>query len=77
MQKDNQDVVLQMDQSSLANGVEMLMVSVRLRSRALPIAWAVKQTEGNIGILHEDNHPEPWFVVMDCIPRSSINIYGV
>jgi hypothetical protein len=42
-------VVLQMDQSHINNDNAVLMVSVRLRKRALPIAWRVRQTQGNIG----------------------------
>lgn len=42
-------VVLQLDQSHI-NGVnEVLMLSVRLRKRALPVAWVVRSTQGNIG----------------------------
>jgi Transposase DDE domain len=42
-------VVLQMDQSHI-NGVnEVLMLAVRLRQRALPVAWRVRSTQGNIG----------------------------
>lgn len=44
-----QELVLQMDQSHLANGFEVLMVSIRLGERALPIGWKVVKTEGNIG----------------------------
>lgn len=45
----NQTIILQMDQSQLANGFEVLMVSIRLGERALPIGWRVIKTEGNIG----------------------------
>lgn len=45
----NQTIVLQMDQSQLANGFEVLMVSLRLGERALPIGWKVEKTGGNIG----------------------------
>ena len=47
--RDGQTVVLQMDQSKLVDGFEVLMVSVRIGNRALPISWMVQQTEGNIG----------------------------
>ena len=42
-------VVFQLDQSHI-NGVnEVLMLSVRLRKRALPLAWVSRSTQGNIG----------------------------
>jgi len=41
-------IVLQMDQSHI-NGVnEVLMLSVRIRKRALPVAWRVRSTEANV-----------------------------
>jgi hypothetical protein len=157
--QNGQTVILQMDQSKLVDGLEVLMISMRIGSRALPLAWTVAKTEGNIGfelqekllnqvsamlpegisvllmgdrfygtkslvewcqnhhfsyririkgnmlfhhegatistqdayemgmrslenatfnksevttnigILHEDGHPEPWFIVMDCAPN--------
>ncbi len=157
--QNGQTVILQMDQSKLVDGLEVLMVSIRVGNRALPVAWRVEKTEGNIGfdtqeqllnqvyamlpqgisvmlmgdrfygtkalvewchnhrfayririkgnllfhhegatisaqdafamgmkimedatfnqskittnigILHEDGHPEPWFIVMDCAPN--------
>jgi hypothetical protein len=45
----HQTIVIQMDQSQLANGFEVLMVSLRLGERALPIGWKVEKTGGNIG----------------------------
>jgi len=41
--------VLALDQSKLNEGHEVLMLSVRLRDRALPVAWRVRQTKGPIG----------------------------
>lgn len=43
-------IILQMDQSHINNVNEVLMLSVRLRKRALPVAWRTKSTQGNIGI---------------------------
>jgi hypothetical protein len=43
-------IILQMDQSHINDVNEVLMLSVRLRKRALPVAWRVKSTRGNIGI---------------------------
>lgn len=42
-------VVLALDQSKINDGHEVLMLSVRLRDRALPVAWRVRQTKGPIG----------------------------
>lgn len=44
-----QTVVFMMDQSKIADGFECLMLSLRLGERALPVAWRVVETEGNIG----------------------------
>jgi hypothetical protein len=42
-------VILQIDQSKI-NGInQVLMLSVRTRKRALPVAWRVRTTQGNIG----------------------------
>ena len=41
--------VLMLDQSKVGDGFECLMVSLRLGERALPLAWFVAQTRGNIG----------------------------
>jgi hypothetical protein len=42
-------VILQMDQSHINDWNEVLMLSVRLRNRAVPVAWRVRATQGNIG----------------------------
>ena len=47
--KAGKTVVLALDQSKLNEGHEVLMLSVRMRERALPIAWRVRQTKGPIG----------------------------
>ena len=44
-----QSIILRMDQSHINDGNEVLMVSVRLRKRAVPVAWRVRSTRGNIG----------------------------
>jgi len=44
-----QTIVLQMDQSHINDTNEVLMVSARLRKRAVPVAWRVRSTQGNIG----------------------------
>ena len=42
-------IILQIDQSHINDVNEVLMLSVRLRKRALPVAWRVRSTQGNIG----------------------------
>jgi hypothetical protein len=42
-------IILQMDQSHINDANEVLMLSVRLRNRAVPVAWRVRATQGNIG----------------------------
>jgi len=44
-----QTIVLQMDQSHINDANEVLMVSARFRKRAVPVAWRVRSTQGNIG----------------------------
>ena len=44
-----QTIVLQMDQSHINDTNEVLMLSARLRKRAVPVAWRVRSTRGNIG----------------------------
>lgn len=44
-----QTIILQMDQSHINETNEVLMVSARLRKRAVPVAWRVRSTQGNIG----------------------------
>ena len=44
-----QTLVLMMDQSKINELNEVLMLSVRIRKRAIPVAWRVRQTKGNIG----------------------------
>jgi hypothetical protein len=41
--------VLMMDQSKVNDTLEVLMVSVRLRKRAVPLFWLAKETKGGIG----------------------------
>ncbi len=41
--------ILMLDQSKIANEFECLMVSLRIGERAIPIAWKVVKTKGEIG----------------------------
>lgn len=47
--KDQHTLVLMIDQSKVNAAFEVLMVSVRLRKRAVPLFWIVKETKGGIG----------------------------
>lgn len=42
-------LIFMMDQSKIADHFECLMLSVRLGNRAIPVAWKVIKTEGEIG----------------------------
>ncbi len=44
-----QKVVLMLDQSKISDGFECLMVSLHMNGRAMPVAWRVIETEGEIG----------------------------
>lgn len=44
-----QVAILMLDQSKVGNGFECLMVSLRVGERAIPVAWRVKKTEGEMG----------------------------
>jgi len=44
-----QTVILMLDQSKIKDGMECLMVSLRVKERAIPIAWRVVATGGAIG----------------------------
>jgi len=45
-----QTAILMLDQSKISDGFECLMVSLRLKERALPVIWQVVETKGPIGI---------------------------
>jgi hypothetical protein len=49
LSQEGEIIVLMLDQSKLADGLECLMVSVRFGERALPVAWRVIETKGAIG----------------------------
>ena len=40
---------LMLDQSQIRGDMQVLMLSVRVGKRALPVLWSVRQTKGNIG----------------------------
>lgn len=45
----DETVVFQLDQSHINDVSEVLMLSVRVRKRALPVAWVTRSTQGGIG----------------------------
>ena len=47
-------LVLMIDQSKVNATLETLMVSVRLRKRAVPLFWVVKETKGGIGFCQQE-----------------------
>lgn len=47
--RSGQTIVLMLDQSKLNDVNEVLMLSLRIGARALPVAWRVRRTQGNIG----------------------------
>ena len=46
-------VVLILDQSRVSAWHQMLMLSVRVGERALPVAWRVRETQGSIGFAEQ------------------------
>ena len=44
-----QTLILMLDQSKIADGFELLMVSIRTKERAIPVLWEVIETQGEIG----------------------------
>lgn len=47
--------ILMIDQSKVNEHLEILMVSVRLRKRAVPLLWLAKKTKGGIGFEEQKN----------------------
>jgi hypothetical protein len=47
--QNHKTVTLMMDQSKISDGRECLMISLRTKKRAIPIAWRVVETKGPIG----------------------------
>ncbi len=51
-------IVPALDQSKLNDGHAVLMLSVRMRDRALPVAWRVRRTKGPTGWRVQHELPE-------------------
>lgn len=52
--REGQVAILMLDQSKIGQGFECLMVSLRLGERAIPVAWRVKKTEGEMGFSEQE-----------------------
>ena len=50
-------VIVMIDQSKINDAHQMLMVSLRVGGRALPLAWRVKETQGAIGFSEQKAVP--------------------
>ena len=61
-------IVLMIDQSHINATNQVLMLSVRMRDRALPVAWRVCQTKGNIGF---QTQKELLDSIQDWLPEGS------
>jgi hypothetical protein len=61
-----QTIILMMDQSQIRGDLQLLMISVRVGNRALPVLWSVAKTEGNIGFEDQKNLLDQ---VVACIPE--------
>jgi len=53
-----QTIVVMLDQSKVNDFNEVLMVSVRIAKRGLPVAWRVGRTRGNIGFATQETQEE-------------------
>ena len=86
-------LVLMLDQSKIADGFEVLMVSIRTKERAIPVSGtdigilkidALEQVRlcdkvlTNLDYLQEPGHEEPWIIAMDGKPTCSRTLdYGL
>lgn len=50
-----QTIIVMIDQSKINDAHQMLMVSLRVGGRALPLAWHIKKTQGAIGFSEQKN----------------------
>lgn len=65
---EGQTIVVMLDQSKVNDFNEVLMLSLRIANRALPVAWRVRQTRGNIGFATQE---ELLDVVRDWLPADA------
>jgi hypothetical protein len=64
--KHQHTLVLMIDQSKINDKIQMLMISVRLKKRAVPIFWCAAQTQGAIGF---DRQKELLEIVKNWLPE--------
>jgi hypothetical protein len=74
-----QTIVLMLDQSKVNDVNEVLMVSVRIANRALPVAWRVRRTKGNIGFATQEellNEVRDWLPADAAAMLAADRFYG-
>ena len=74
-----QTIVMMLDQSKVNDFNEVLMVSVRIAQRALPVAWRVRRTRGNIGFATQQdllNEVRGWLPADACVMLAADRFYG-
>ncbi len=74
-----QTIVLMLDQSKVNDFNEVLMVSLRIANRALPVAWRVRQTKGNIGFATQEdllNAVASWLPPEAAVMLAADRFYG-
>jgi hypothetical protein len=54
-----QTIVLMLDESKIRDGFECLMVSARVHERAVPVAWQLIKTKGEIGFAIQEKLLKP------------------
>ena len=74
-----QTIVMMLDQSKVNDFNEVLMVSVRIAQRALPVAWRVRRTRGNIGFATQEellNEVRGWLPADADVMLAADRFYG-
>ncbi len=74
-----QTIVMMLDQSKVNEFNEVLMVSVRIGKRALPVAWRVRRTRGAIGFATQEdvlNEVRGWLPADATVMLAADRFYG-
>ncbi len=74
-----QTIVVMLDQSKVNDFNEVLMVSVRIAKRALPVAWRVRRTRGNIGFATQEellDEVRDWLPADAAVMLAADRFYG-
>lgn len=66
--EDGRTIVVMIDQSKINDAHQMVMISLRMGERALPLAWHVKKTQGAIGFCEQKDLLE---AVVALLPSSA------